>query len=112
MAPCEQRALAMATPVPPLSLKAEHSWGWVLFCFPVLTPTGLAALAVLRGAGFLPSAKTEGLGKPGDSWDYPISNSGRDLRLKHHLIKTPPPSPLCLLCLLLSGSLGVGVRRT
>lgn len=48
---------------------------------------------MLRGAGFLPSAKTEGLGKPGDSWDYPISNSGRDLRLKHHLIKTPSPKP-------------------
>lgn len=83
----------MVTPVPPLSLEAEHSWGWVLFCLPLLIPTGLAALAVLRGAGFLPSTKTEGLGKLGDSWGYPISNSGRDLRLKRHLIKTPSPKP-------------------
>lgn len=32
-------------------------WGRFLFCYPLLTPAGLAALAVLRGAGFLPSSK-------------------------------------------------------
>lgn len=51
----------MATPVPPLSLEA-YTAGAGIFSAPLLTPTGLAALAVLRAAGFLPSTKT-GAGK-------------------------------------------------
>lgn len=93
MAPCEQRALAMATPVPPLNLKAEQSWGWVLFCFPFLTPTGLAALAVLRGAGFLPSAKTEGLGKPGGQLGLSHFQFWQRLETQASLNKDPSPKP-------------------
>lgn len=64
-------------------------------------------MAVLRDAGFLPSIRKKVWGNQGTVrvTTFPIL---ADLRLKHHLIKIPFPSPLCLLCLLYRNFAGDG----
>lgn len=74
------------------------------FSASLLSPTGLATLAVLREAGFLPSTKKEGLGKPGDSWGHHIPNSGR-LEIQASLNKDPPSQVHSVCCVLCTGAL-------